>query len=592
MAAQYDFQSLNVNNTFKSFYIVPDYQREYVWKAGRQVDQLLNDVYDAFDENPNKEYFLGSTVIYGTDTSNELIDGQQRLTTLFLMLCAFRNIYKCNQLPTTTIDQSILSSQMSQDGITVIDNFHLQLQYEDSIDVIKNIYSNKLPDRLSEDNSSTRLYSAYSYICQFINEKTGKDIGKLGKFFMYFFNKLIYIQIKSPDMNDALKIFETINDRGIGLNPMDLLKNLVFRQVGREYFSSVKDKWQSLVKLLEENNEKPLRFLRYFIMSNYPDVDNGTVKDENIVREDEIYKWMNNHVKLCQMDTRPVAFVEKLIENAKCYVNFAKGKDANGVSNVYLDNILKLSGYAFHQHLIVLLAARHFDTDMFNTLCQAIESYLFYYLFTREQAKVFEKQFARWDLKIPKISCKKDLDDFIKKEIQPLIDKKQVEYKGRFMSFSSKDWQQYRVRYVLSKIAQYIDHSRKGASNAEPLTYYYSGGIEIEHILPQTPNSDTELTKEEYESQVSMLGNLTLIEKSINASIQNSIFDKKVIEYGKSNIYLTKSICQLDTVGGNTAINRINEKLKTFDYWDKTTIEKRQEMLFQLSTEIWGIKCH
>ena len=589
MAAQYDFHSFNVNDTFKNFYVVPDYQREYVWKDCKEVDQLLNDVYDAYEDDPKKEYFLGSIVVYGTDTYNELIDGQQRLTTLFIMLCAFRNWYKKLSLPTNAIDQAILSSDMAQDGINSVNKFHLVLQYEDSKDIIKNIYNDKIPEKLINDNSSTRIYKAYIYIKQFIQEKIYDDKQKLGKFFMYFFKKLIYIQIKSPNINDSLKIFETINDRGVGLNPMDLLKNLIFRKVGLDHFSSVKEKWQTLVKLLEDNHEKPLRFLRYFIMSNYPSTDNKSTKDENIVREDEIYIWINDHIKLCQLNTYPVRFVDLLIDNAKCYVNFANGKDANGMPNVFLDNILKLSGYAFHQHLIILLAARHFNQNMFNTLCQAIEVYLFYYLFTREQAKIFEKQFAKWNLYISRIKTTEDLSSFIQSDVKPLIDKKQAEYKSRFLGFSSNDWQRYRVRYILSKIAQYINDSRKGIFNQEALTTYYSGGIEIEHIMPQTPLKELSVSQEKYQQQISMLGNLTLIEKSINASIHNEPFDKKVIEYGKSNIYLTKSIHQFDTVGINTAINRANEKLKTYDHWDESTINERQLMLYKISLDIWKI---
>ena len=69
---------------------------------------------------------------------------------------------------------------------------------------------------------------------------------------------------------------------------MDLLKDLLFRQVNRNDFNSLKDKWKTLIKLLEKNNEKPLRFLRYFIMSNYK-VNNQ--RGEEIIREEEIYKW-------------------------------------------------------------------------------------------------------------------------------------------------------------------------------------------------------------------------------------------------------------------------------------------------------------
>lgn len=589
MSAQYDFQSLNVEKTFKSFYIVPDYQREYVWQADQQVDQLLNDVYDAFEDDPTKEYFLGSTVVFDNGSKNELIDGQQRLTTLFLILCAFRNIYQLRNLNTSTMEQVIQSAQMAEDGITSVIDFHLELQYEDSKNVIRNIYNNAIPEKLNEENSASRLYRAYLYIKQFITEKVGDDTATLGKLFMHFFKKLVYIQIKSPDINDSLKIFETINDRGVGLNPMDLLKNLVFRQVGRDKFYTVKDKWQTLVKILEDNKEKPLRFLRYFIMSNYASIENSPNKSENVVREDEIYMWMSKHVKQTKMDIQPVAFVDRLIENANCYVNFAHGKDVKGEQNVYLDNILRLSGNAFHQHLIVLLAARHFDNDMFNTLCKAIEVYLFYYLFTREQAKIFEKQFAKWDLSITQIKCLDDLTAFIDANVKPLIERKQAEYKGRFMTFSSNDWQQYRVRYVLSKMAQYVDNYRKGITVEESLAPYYAGGIEIEHIMPQTPLAPISITEEEYQKQISMLGNLTLIEKSINASIHNDPFNKKVVEYGKSNIYLTRSISSIQNVGNNTAINRINDKLLSFDHWDSKTIGERQEMLYNLSLNIWKI---
>ena len=91
---QYDYSDLTVEKTFKEFYIVPDYQREYVWEAEKHVIQLLNDMYDAYSANKDKEYFIGTTVVFNNNGQLELIDGQQRTTTLFLMLCAFRNIYK------------------------------------------------------------------------------------------------------------------------------------------------------------------------------------------------------------------------------------------------------------------------------------------------------------------------------------------------------------------------------------------------------------------------------------------------------------------------------------------------------------------
>ena len=98
---------------------------------------------------------------------------------------------------------------------------------------------------------------------------------------------VVFIQI-STDVSSALKIFETINERGIGLKPMDLLKNLLFTQVGQKEFTKLKDEWKKITGPLEKNKEKPLRFLRYFLMANFR-IKNK--RSDSVVREDEIYEW-------------------------------------------------------------------------------------------------------------------------------------------------------------------------------------------------------------------------------------------------------------------------------------------------------------
>src|SRR5688500_15191924 len=92
--SQIKFSDLDIETCFKNHYIVPDYQREYVWEE-TEVTQLLQDIYDEFSGNASKEYFIGSTVVYrNSDGIFELIDGQQRTTTLYLILAAFRKTYE------------------------------------------------------------------------------------------------------------------------------------------------------------------------------------------------------------------------------------------------------------------------------------------------------------------------------------------------------------------------------------------------------------------------------------------------------------------------------------------------------------------
>ena len=89
-------------------------------------------------------------------------------------------------------------------------------------------------------------------------------------FYGYLNNKVKLIRILTEDMAKALKIFETINDRGVGLNSMDLLKNLLFMKTTPSQFDKLKLKWEELQKIIFNMKEKPLRFLRYFVMGSCP----------------------------------------------------------------------------------------------------------------------------------------------------------------------------------------------------------------------------------------------------------------------------------------------------------------------------------
>lgn len=585
---QIQFNYLDLENCFKNFYVVPDYQREYIWEE-RQVNQLLTDVFDEFENNHNKEYFIGSTVVFkDANGCFELIDGQQRTTTLFLIICALKAIYKEWNIDTDTLDRMIKDKTVNALGDSV-DKFKLELQYKDSSNILTTISSlSNRPANLK--GSADRLFNAYENIIAFITQNFEQEKSdRLKKFFVYLYRKLKFIQIETPEINDALKIFETINERGIGLNPMDLLKNLIFRQVEREEFTKLNSKWQQLVNILDRNNEKPLRFLRYFIMANY---NVNSSKGDEILREDEIYKWITKpeNAEQCNYSLKPFEFVELLIENANIYVKFVNANDDYG-QNIYLNNIKKLGGGSFRQHLLLLLAARKLSKPLFDHLAKQIETLIFFYLITREPTKEFERNFSKWAKDLILIKTENELNQFIKNRIEPEVISKQINYKSSFLALNQHTVQQYRMRYILAKIAQYVDQQRLGSYVPQTLDNYITAGIEVEHILPFTPESLLrDKIGEDYDEIKIKLGNLTLLEKSINASIGNSDFyDTKVGEYAKSSIYLTKSISLLENVGINTAITRINQRLKSYDEWNSLKIDDRQEVLFNLSRSIWKV---
>ncbi|MEH2421046.1 MAG: HNH endonuclease family protein [Nostoc sp.] len=124
------------------------------------------------------------------------------------------------------------------------------------------------------------------------------------------------------------------------------------------------------------------------------------------------------------------------------------------------------------------------------------------------------------------------------------------------------------------------------------LNTFIQNKIEIEHILPQKPEQaivDSFDKPNEITKYISRLGNLTLLEKTINASTGRGTFSEKKAAYPQSVFLLTRSITEKPVLGTNTAINRAVQDLKEFTIWNSQAIEERQKMLTYLAKQVWDM---
>jgi len=588
------------------FYIVPDYQREYVW-TDKEVHQLLEDINEQIDAGVTREYFIGTVLVSPTDQKNhyEVIDGQQRLTTFFLLLCVLKHVFH-GEPQHQTVSGLISTSYTNSDG-EARTSLKLEPRYENAGDVIAKlveidgdpqavragIQAAGIPSFGSLEN----LVNAYSTLYRYLKDNHD-DVPKLKKYWGYLANNVVFIQI-STDVSSALKIFETINERGVGLNPMDLLKNLLFTQVKQVQFTQLKDEWKRITKPLEREKEKSLRFLRYFLMANYV-IKND--RGDAVVREDEIYDWLvaKENAALCDYASKPFEFVRKVVRNVECYLAFANGLGNDGKPNLAMDSLKRLAGGAFSLHYVLLLAAANLPKPLFDHFVAQLESFLFYYIFTKTPTKDLERNFSLWadELRlIAEISDfakqKEKLNAFLTDRFAKSMAGKAEELSDALKRFSLYSMQQYRTRYLLARLTQYVDMAFNGLktpSGLEPFTK-----LEIEHILPNNPTPELRLTwlaanpNADYDNYKNRLGNLTLLEKPINIVAGNDFFTAKQIEYRKSGNYLTRSLVELTEVGQNTSISRINEKLQAFTNWNVESIERRHSLLTSLAQNVWRI---
>jgi Protein of unknown function (DUF1524)/Protein of unknown function DUF262 len=534
-----------------------------------------------------------------------VIDGQQRLTTFFLLLCALKQLFMGE--PQIQVLSGLISTSYADSGGSTQTSLNLEPRYENAGDLVRKlvelvelgadpqavragIKAANIPSFGSLEN----LVNAYATIHRYLKDNY-QNPDQLRKYWGYLANKVVFIQI-STDVSSALKIFETINERGVGLNPMDLLKNLLFTHVRLDEFTQLKDEWKKITKPLEKAKEKPLRFLRYFLMANYVI---WSERGDAIVREDEIYDWFVNkqNAALCDYKTKPFEFVRKIIRNVDHYLGFNESYGNDGKANLGMESLELLCGGGFSLHHVLLLAASNFPKPLFDHFVAQLESFLFYYIFTKTPTKELERLFSVWADELRSIGQTADpitqrdkLNSFVAEHFQENMATKEQELTDAFRRYSLHSMQQYRTRYLLAKLTQFVDMAYKGLKTPGSLSEYTV--LEIEHILPNNPESALRSTfgtanpsanYDEYKN----LGNLTLLEKPINIVASNGFFLAKKDEYWKCKYYLTSSIAELTKVGQNSSINRINEKLQAFDDWSAASIDKRQELLMGLSRDVW-----
>ena len=602
--ARIENHKYSIEEAFREcFYIVPDYQREYVW-TDKEVHQLLEDIGEQIDAGTTREYFIGTVLVSPTDQKNhyEVIDGQQRLTTFFLLLCALRHLLQ-QEPEAQHLNRLISDSYTGSTGI--VTRLKLDPRYESAAEVMAKVVeingdpvavrSGVQASGIASFGSLENLINAYSTLYRYLKDNYD-DAAKLKKYWFYLATNVVFIQI-STDVSSALKIFETINERGVGLNPMDLLKNLLFTQVKQTQFTQLKDEWKKITKPLEKGKEKPLRFLRYFLMANY------TIKNERgdaVVREDEIYDWFiaKDNAALCDYAGKPFEFVRKVIRNVEHYLAFANGLGNDGKPSLPMDSLKRLTGGAFSLHYVLLLVAASFPKPLFDHFVAQLESFLFYYIFTKTPTKDLERSFSQWADELRTIAeatdplkQKAQLNAFVVDRFEKNMAGKSQELTDALKRLTLYSMQQYRTRYLLARLTQHVEMAFSGLKvpgSLEPFT-----NLEIEHILPNKPEDvlrtrwATENPGTVYDDYKNRLGNLTLLEKPINIVAGNDFYTAKQAEYGKSGNYLTRSLVALTDVGQNTSISRINTKLEAFPAWNAASIEKRHALLIALAQDVW-----
>jgi uncharacterized protein with ParB-like and HNH nuclease domain len=539
------------DNKFK----VPLYQRDYSWNKTHWNDLWLD--IDANRQNDSKHY-MGSVVLVSRHKKQyDIIDGQQRLTTLTILVLAVvdtlkdlvkreidvkNNEKRIDLLITDFIGKKSLSSLNYENKIELNESnnpfFSTYLtNFRKPINIKSAIKSNKL------------LFECFNYYKELIKEEVFKndDVSSLISFVEYISDSLLFIQITATDDLSAYLIFETLNDRGLDLSVTDLLKNYLFSIVDESDKSHVKNIWDVTINHVSYSGFP--KFLRHYWM-----MQNG------LIQEKELFKTVKRYI-----NTPKTAF-ELLNSMSEVSEVYAALSDANhqlweGDEKVK-KHIRELNLFNVTQcYPLLINAYLYLDHDHWiGTLriCSVIS--FRYMLISGLNPNALESKYNDACKAINAGTVKSARDIF--NLLQPLY----VNDEDFERNFYSKSIRTKRS----AKLARYIVYSIENHLSDHVLDFEFDNGS-LEHVLPENPSEEwsSDFPTDIEESFIYRLGNFTLLEPDKNRIIGNKDFDTKSEVYKTSRYELTKRF--------------------GYQKWNQDNLNARQKYLAKQAKAIWHL---
>lgn len=528
----------------RSFYTIPTYQREYVWtedEASSFLDDFKNN--DRFEPQ-----YLGMFITDNNEGYNYVIDGQQRLTTIFLLLLSIRKRIK-------EIEELVQYANNEKDRL-----FHKKSEIDQNLFFYK-------------DSEKTRRLKSYKEINDFIDnaflENYTSNVRIINKIFNVFleyvesldFDKLInfYDSLMSSEfvhieIGDAspFEVFERMNARGVDLSVADLLKNKLFDEAHQKNdLDKMEAMWKDMFDKASNINDKisKLSFgtlIRYFYISRF-----GYINDKRLYKAliDKYKNYYNSDIYKFIKDFDSSLDLLLTLSKSRDELSQLEIRNLPGKSSErgYLRTILALKEFSVIQPYSLLLALFAKDRDMdIRSWLNKIEIFHFVYSFLgKGAAREFEKKYA--DLS-PKIFNAKD-NKVIEKELNDFTKQLESILKESFSFDLFVNNIKSKLIYgkssnVIRFYYEYLEEEYYGR-NLYGNTFINDQEITLDHVLPKN--------KEE----INFIGNLIVLEKDINNEIKDKDFNekKKLVLEKPSGISVTKEL-----------FSKYNE-------WDNKTIE-------------------
>lgn len=534
-------------------FVIPIYQRTYSWQIA-QCNKLFNDILLISKDGSSPGHFIGSVVYFQENIHTVsdvpkllVIDGQQRLTTISLMIAALAEFVRDNQVDIDT-------------NFTKLQNYYLLNAEEDGDLRYKLLLTRRDKDSLINiikgvplgSDASLRIVDNFKFFKEKINAENAVDIynGIMRLF-------IVDVALEKDKDNPQL-IFESLNSTGLDLSQADLIRNYILMGQEIKLQTELYEKYWFPMEQ-SYGNEYTASF--DWFMRDYLSVKTGTIP-----RIDRVYDSFKIYATSSKAPDTITEVVQDIYKFSSYYVNMVLHKEPDAELQKGFRNISKLKVDVSYPFLLPVY--NDYETgiitiDGFKHIISLVENYVFRRAICGIPTNSMNKTFAT----LYKSIQKTDYLEGVKAAFQLMDSYKRFPTDAEFeKEIVVKDVYNFRNRnYLLSKLENY---KRKEFVNVDEYT--------IEHIMPQNPELSNEWQemlgedwKEVQSKYLHSLGNLTLT--GYNSELSDKPFVQKKTMEG----------------GFNDSPIRLNDFLRKVDTWNAENIEARANELAEKARQTW-----
>lgn len=583
-------------------YSIHYYQREYMWQT-KQIEELIGDLTSEFLEcyNPGDSresvkdysaYFMGSIVLAGRD--NAIIDGQQRFSSLTLVL-----IYLKNRLKKIGLSYNVINNMIYSEAFG-IQSFNINVS---SREACMNALFNDLEFDISGvQESEKNLYNRYQDIVEIFPEQITDNM--LMQFADWLAERVFFIEIVATTEQDAHKVFVTMNDRGLSLTSTEMLKGYLLSEIKdditREKLNNV---WKDKILLLKSIDDKGDEvFIKSWLRSQYAETirENkaGAVNKDFDIIGGPFHKWVREEkVKLgLNSSTDYESFIKLFAHFSDIYVLIRNAENAFNPDYKYVFYNAKL-GFTFQTQLLMASICDSDTIDVIKDKINLVSRYIDYMIVARVTSYksvdystiknavfMLTKAIRRLDINTLKKVLKKNAEELNFKPMEAV------------QGFGLNNFTKKYIKHILARIISYIEEQINVGSNyCAYIDMDTKNPFEIEHIITDHFEwfSNEYIDIEDFKRWRNNIGGLLLLHKSINASLNDSLYDYKLIKYcsNEGNIF-TESLGDVAYLNNPRFIRFIkdnNLSFKAYKTFGKTEIAERANLVGELIQLIWSI---